>query len=91
MTVPTRSTVRTWLRQLATGEISRSEAAEAARPWVGEREREVTDGALWSPLARLAGADLETDPSEYIYNVWDFEAWLNEFELAAGFDDLSPS
>lgn len=91
MTVPTRPMVRTWLRQLAAGEISRSEAADVARPWVGEREREVTDEVLWSPLARLAGADLETVPSEYLYDVWDFEAWLNEFELAAGFDDRSSS
>ena len=88
MTAPTRVMVRAWLRQLAAGEISRDEAAALARQWVGEREREVTDEALWSPLERLAGADLETAPSEYLYDVWDFEVWLNDFESAAGFDDL---
>lgn len=91
MTAPTRAMVRAWLRQLAADEISRTEAAEFARPWVGEREREVINEALWSPLARLAGADLETAPSEYLYDGWDFERWLNEFELAAGCDNLPPS
>jgi len=92
MTVPKRATVRAWLRQLATGEISRSEAAANARPWVvGEREREVTDEALWTPLERLLGADLETAPSEYLHDVGDFEAWLNEFELSVGFEELPPS
>jgi hypothetical protein len=87
---PTRTAVRTWLRQLATGELSREDAANLARPWVNERERDVTDEALWMPLSRLASADLETDPSEYLYGLWDFEEWLAEFELSVEFDERSP-
>lgn len=81
MTVPTRSDVRRWLSELARGVISREQAANVARPWIGDREAEVTDSALWAPLASLGGADLESGPCEYLYDVWDFAEWLEEFEL----------
>lgn len=86
---PSRADVREWLRVLAAGEVTREVAASRARPWIGEREREVTDAALWTPLSRLASADLETGPSDYLYGVWDFEEWLAEFELSVEFDERS--
>jgi len=89
MMPPSRAIVREWLRDLAHGEVSRESAANAARPWIGEREREVTDPSLWVPLTRLASADIESDPSEYLYDLWDFEAWLAEFEMATGPDEPS--
>jgi hypothetical protein len=30
----------------------------------------------------LAGADLQTDPGEYLHHDPDFHAWLDEFENA---------
>jgi len=83
---PERSEVRKWLVDLASGSTSREEAADAARTWVEEREAEVTDEALWNPLARLASADLQSAPSKYLYNLWDFETWLSDFELAVDFE-----
>jgi hypothetical protein len=86
---PSRAKVREWLRMLAAGEVTRKDAADVARPWVGEREREVTDSALWTPLSRLASADLATGPCDYLYGLWDFEEWLAEFELSVEFDERS--
>lgn len=85
--VPSRTVIRQWLSDLARGEISREQAADFARPWIGDREREVADAALWTPLTRLAGADLNTAPSEFLYDVWDFEVWLKDFELATDLDE----
>lgn len=85
--VPSRVEVRNLLAELASGAMTRERAAEAARPWIGDREAEVTDEVLWVPLSRLASADLESTPSEYLFDVWDFEAWLSEFELVADFVD----
>ena len=87
MRVPTRADVRQWLTELARGAISREQAANAARPWITDREAEVTDSALWGPLASLGGADLEAGPGEYLYDVWDFSEWLAEYELAVDFEE----
>jgi hypothetical protein len=81
MIVPTRMAVRKLLTELANGVITREEASTAAWPWIGEREAEVTDSALWEPLGWLAGADTKTGPGSYLYGHIDFEDWLQEFEL----------
>lgn len=86
MTVPSRREVRKWLSDLAAGEVTREEAADVARPWIGDREREVSDPTLWTPLARLASADLEDAQSHYLYDVWDFTEWLADFEMKSEFD-----
>jgi hypothetical protein len=90
MRPPTRELVHAWLQQLADGQITRREAADHAAPWIGEREHEVTDEALWRPLEQLAGADLEIAPSEYLHDVPDFAAWLDEYERSLGPEEPRP-
>lgn len=51
----------------------------------------MTDGALRRPLAQLGGADLETSPAEYLYDTWDFDGWLNDFELAVEIAEPPPA
>lgn len=79
---PSRSDVRERLVGLLSQELTREDVADWAAEWVRQRDPGVADDAIWSALLHLSGADLQTDPGEYLHHEPDFHAWLDEFENA---------
>jgi hypothetical protein len=73
-----RKEVHDRLRRLAEGELSPAEAADWASRTMAEDVE--FDDLTWDGLDRLAGADLLTDPGEYLHGPADFAAWLEQFE-----------
>ena len=81
MNPPSRQDVKERLLALVSGAKSREEVADWAAEWVRQKNPG-GDSAVWSALCHLAGADLQTDPGEYLHHDPDFHAWLDEFENA---------
>jgi hypothetical protein len=77
---PSRTQVRTWLHQLATGSISREEASALAHPWVVDRDREIDDLVISRALDLLLGADMPTTDRPYLHGPEDFQDWLLEYD-----------
>jgi hypothetical protein len=81
---PSRQTTGEYLLNLATGHLTRETAARWAEVWVAEVDgaEDVRDPLVWQALLNLAGADLQTSPSEYLHSDADFHDWLAKFDSA---------
>ena len=84
--VPTRSEIEARLVLLIEKEDTRAEVADWASEFTTyddpEIYPEVDDPAVWKALTQLAGADLQTSPSEFLHCQDDFRAWLVELRQA---------
>lgn len=58
MDVPSRDDVADLWERLVRGEISREQVHEWAKPWVEERDDEVSDALVRTALLRLHGFDM---------------------------------
>ena len=77
---PTREQVRQRLQDLLSGRLSREEAAEWAAAWVREAEPAVDDLVVWEALKKMTGADLRSNPIDYLHTDSDFHDWLDQLE-----------
>ena len=81
--LPTYDEVREQFAELASGVISRSDAAAWAASWLkGGREHE--DELLDDALSTLVLADGLQLPDGYLYQKDDFAAWLADFDANVG-------
>jgi hypothetical protein len=63
-------------------EITRETVTSWAETWVAADNPCVSDPAVWEALVSLSGADLETEPGEYLHSEVDFRQWLDDLEAS---------
>lgn len=80
MAAPSRSDVHDRLMRLLRGETPRERVAGWAKRWVSLDDPGVADRAVWSALKHLAGADLLSEPGQYLHGEDDIHAWIDELE-----------
>ena len=81
--VPSRADVRDQLRRLLAGSASREAVATWASTWVvTEPHPRVDDPLVWRALKQLCGADLLSQPDEYLHDEADFRRWLEPLDEA---------
>lgn len=66
------------LLALIDGTENRQEVAAWAMQWVDADDPGVEDPAVWEALGNLAGADAISTDRPYLFEVVDFQAWLDE-------------
>lgn len=73
---PDREQVEAKLADLASGKITREEAAA----WADRYDLDaINDESVFDALELLAGADMISTDRPYLYGPEDFRAWLAEF------------
>jgi len=82
--LPGREEVERKLQELIDGTVAREEASEWARPFIVEEAGppRVADEAAWTAIGAIGMADAPTTDRRYLYDVEDFEAWLQELRDA---------
>ena len=80
---PTRPETITVFDAVLSGLTTRAAASSWAAPWIGDREREVDDLALFEALTHLVGADLRHGGGDpYLFTEAQISQWKVEL-LAA--------
>ena len=75
---------------LIEGSARREEVADWALALVRDGSADYSsDGALWTALDRLAGADLQQGPGVYLHGEEDFRSWLADLDKAMEHPDGS--
>ena len=69
-----------WLRRLASGEVTREEASSFAAPWVTDHDDDVSDLDVFDALELLWMSDAQEAPGEYLNGPESFGRWADEFE-----------
>jgi hypothetical protein len=78
---PTRAEIRQVLVWLIDDLITPEEADEWAVNWIlNDDYLDVGDPRVWKLLTQLNGADLQTEPGEYLHGKENFRQWLHEFD-----------
>jgi len=78
---PSRAETKARLVALAEGTLSPGEADDWARPFVVDASThpDRMDEPVWVAINRLFGADLPSNPGEYLDKPADYASWLTGF------------
>lgn len=83
---PSRQQVEEKLKALASGDVSRLDAAL----WAEQFDLDaVDDDAVFRALDQLSGADTPSIDRPYLYGQEDFRAWLDEFRRATASEEAA--
>ena len=84
--IPARADVASNIESLIKGNITRQEVAEWAAEYVTYDDPqiypEINDKAVWEALVALVGADQPSTDRPYLYELADFQAWLEALKGA---------